>query len=172
LVFLASSYLPTSANATSLGNYVRWQLGWGLTDVQAVGLIGFGLAGAVAWSRGSIRGAIAGYGRLLTFEGGNVVAVAAIAGFASGLLAAAAYAVVLLLPAQSWVLAAADSYAHFATLPVGLWALAALIELAERSLPKASLVGSRARSTSVQNDLQDNRSPHDDARSPVASPTV
>ncbi len=56
-----------------------------------------------------------------------------------GLLAAAAYAVVLLLPVQSWVLAAADSYAHFATLPVGLWTLAALIELAERSLPVASL---------------------------------
>ena len=46
---------------------------------------------------------------------------------------------VLLLPSQSWVLAAADSYAHFATLPVGLWTLAALIELAERSLPTASL---------------------------------
>ena len=61
------------------------------------------------------------------------------AGVAAGLLAAAAYAVVLLLPAQSWVLAAADSYAHFATLPVGLWTLAALIELAERSLPSASL---------------------------------
>ena len=140
LVLLASSYLPTSVNATPLGNYIRWQLGWGLTDVQALGLIGFGLAGAVAWSRGSIRGAIAGYGRLLAYEGGNVVAVAVIAGIASGLLAAAAYAVVLLLPAQSWVLAAADSYAHFATLPVGLCTLAALIELAERSLPTASLV--------------------------------
>jgi hypothetical protein len=37
------------------------------------------------------------------------------------------------------VLPAADSYAHYATLPVGLWTLAALIELAERSLPSASL---------------------------------
>jgi hypothetical protein len=46
---------------------------------------------------------------------------------------------VLLLPAQAWVLPAADSYAHYATLPVGLWTLAALIELAERSLPSASL---------------------------------
>jgi hypothetical protein len=172
LVLLASSYLPTSANTTSLGNYVRWQLGWGLTDVQAVGLIGFGLAGAVAWSRGSIRGAIVGYGRLLAFEGGHLVAVAAIAGIASGLLAAAAYAVVLLLPAQSWVLAAADSYAHFATLPVGLWALAALIELAERSLPTASLVRSTARSTSRENDPDGDSSVNDDSRSPVASPTL
>ena len=172
LVLLASSYLPTSFNATSLGNYIRWQLGWGLTDVQAVGLIGFGLAGAVAWSRGSIRGAIAGYGRLLAYEGGNVVAVAVIAGIASGLLAAAAYAVVLLLPAQSWVLAAADSYAHFATLPVGLWALAAMIELAERSLPTALLARSTARSTSVETDPQVDHSLHDDARSPVASPTL
>ena len=53
------------------------------------------------------------------------------------MLSAAAYAVVLLLPAQSWVLNAADSYAHFVTLPVGLWTLAALIELARRSLPTA-----------------------------------
>ncbi|HEX3450213.1 MAG TPA: hypothetical protein VHS97_18305 [Isosphaeraceae bacterium] len=172
LVLLASSYLPTSASATSLGNYVRWQLGWGLTDVQVVGLIGFGLAGAVAWSRGSIGGAMAGYGRLLAFEGGHVVALAAIAGFASGLLAASAYAVVLLLPAQSWVLAAADSYAHFATLPVGLCALAALIELAERSLPTATLYRSSTRRTAAVTDAQSDRSTHDDALSPVASPII
>ena len=135
-------------------------------------LIGFGLAGAVAWSRGSIRGAIAGYGRLLEFEGGHVVAVAGIAGIASGLLAAAAYAVVLLMPAQSWVLAAADSYAHFATLPVGLWTLAALIELGERSLPTALVVRSSARRSGAATDIQADRSSHDDARSPVASPTL
>jgi hypothetical protein len=172
LVLLASSYLPTSANATSLGNYVRWQLGWGLTDVQAVGLIGFGLAGAVAWSRGSLHGAMAGYSRLLAIEGGHIVAVAAIAGLASGLLAASAYAVVLLLPAQSWVLAAADSYAHFATLPVGLCTLAVLIELAERSLPTASLVRSTARANASATDIEGERSPRDDARSAVASPTL
>ena len=133
------AYLPTSVSATSLGGYVRWQLGWGLTDLQAAAVVGVGLAGAVAWSRGTIRGAIAGYRRLLAAEGGHLVAVVAMAGVAAGLVAAAAYAVVLLLPVQSWVLAAADSYAHFATLPVGLWTLAAFIELAERSLPAASL---------------------------------
>jgi hypothetical protein len=115
---------------------------------------------------------MAGYGRLLAFEGGHVVALAAIAGFASGLLAASAYAVVLLLPAQSWVLAAADSYAHFATLPVGLCALAALIELAERSLPTATLFRSSTRRTAAVTDAQSDRSPHDDALSPVASPII
>ena len=118
---------------------MRWQLGWGLTDVQAASLVGIGLAGAVAWSRGTIRGAIAGYLRLLAAEGGHLVAAVAMAGVASGLASAAAYAIVLLLPAQTWVLGAADSYAHFATLPIGLWALAAFIELAERSLPIAAL---------------------------------
>jgi hypothetical protein len=98
--------------------------------------------------------------------------VAAIAGLASGLLAAAAYAVVLLLPAQSWVLAAADSYAHFATLPVGLWTLAALIELAERSLPTALLFRSTARKIAAATDTTSDRSAHDDARSPVASATM
>ena len=128
--------------------------------------------------RRSSRGAgdryagLAGYGRLLESRAGHVVAVAACAGIASGLLAAAAYAVVLLMPAQSWVLAAADSYAHFATLPVGLWTLAALIELGERSLPTASLVRSSARRSGAATDIQADRSSHDDARSPVASPTL
>ena len=69
-------------------------------------------------------------GRLLAAEGGHLVAALAMAGVAAGVLSAVAYAIVLLLPAQSWVLNAADSYAHFLTLPVGLWTLAALIELA------------------------------------------
>jgi hypothetical protein len=90
-------------------------------------------------------GSIGGYWRLLAAEGGHLVAALAMAGVAAGLLAAGVYSVVLLLPAQSWVLAAADSYAHYVTLPVGLWTLAALIELAERFLPSAAL-----RSTKVQ----------------------
>jgi hypothetical protein len=146
-VLLGQAYLQTSASATSVGDYVRWQLGWGLADLQAAALVGIGLAGAVAWSRGTIRGAIAGYGRLLAAEGGHLVAVVAIAGLGSGLAAAAAYAVVLLLPVQTWVLGAADSYAHFATLPIGLWTLAAFIELAERALPIASLVRPTTRRT-------------------------
>ena len=130
MVLLASSYLPTSANTTSVGNTYAWQLGWGLTDVQLMAPSG------LAWpalSRGAgdryagarrLRTALGVRGRPCRGGGGY-------AGIASGLLAAAAYAVVLLMPAQSWVLAAADSYAHFATLPVGLWTLAALIELGE-----------------------------------------
>ncbi len=156
-VLLGQAYLRTSASATSVGDYVRWQLGWGLTDLQGAALVGIGLAGAVAWSRGTIRGTIAGYSRLLAAEGGHLVAVVAIAGFGSGLVAAAAYAVVLLLPAQTWVLAAADSYAHFATLPIGLWALAAFIELAERSLPIASLA--RPTTHTMPVDLDPGREP-------------
>ena len=40
----------------AVGDYFRWQLGWGLTDLQAASLVGLGLVGAVAWSRGTIRG--------------------------------------------------------------------------------------------------------------------
>jgi hypothetical protein len=137
-VWLSLGYLPTWVNNTALGRYNRWQLlGWGLADLQAAALVFVAMAGAVAWSRGSLRSALAGYRRLLAAEGGHVVMALAMACAASGLVSAAAYAIVLLLPPQSWVLAAADSYAHFATLPVGLWLLAAFIELAERALPSA-----------------------------------
>jgi hypothetical protein len=136
---------------------VRWQLGWGLTDLQAAALAAVGLVGAVAWSRGTARGAVAGYLRLLSAEGGHLVAAVAMAGVASGLASAVAYAVVLLLPVQSWVLGAADSYAHFATLPIGLWALAAFIELAQRSLPTAAPVRPMSRNAPV--DLHPEREP-------------
>ena len=78
-VFLTSAYFPTWLHATSLGRYVRWQLGWGLTDLQAAGLAMVGLAGAVAWSRGTIRGSLAGYRRLLAAHGGHLVVVLAMA---------------------------------------------------------------------------------------------
>jgi hypothetical protein len=93
-----------------------------------------------------------------------------LAGAAGAVLSAAAYAVVLLLPVQPWVLAAADSYAHFATLPAGLWTLAALIELAERSLPTAAL----ARAThQVHSEAgpELERSSRRDARPPVGAPS-
>jgi hypothetical protein len=171
-VVLAQAYLPTSASATPVGDYVRWQLGWGLTDLQAAAFATIGLAGAVAWSRGTIRGAISGYGRLLTAEGGHLVATVAMAGVGSSLVAAAAYAVVLLLPAQTWVLGAADSYAHFATLPIGLWALAAFIELTQRSLPVASLVRPNARRTPAELNPVGDQSTHFDAQHSVAAPTL
>jgi hypothetical protein len=156
-VWLGAVYLPTWAPATAVGAYVRWQLGWGLTDLQAAALAAVGLTGAVAWSRGTASGSVSGYFRLLHVEGGHLVATVALAGVASGLAAAAAYAVLLLLPAQTWVLGAADSYAHFATLPIGLWALAAFIELAQRSLPTAAPVLPTTRTTPV--DLHPERQP-------------
>ncbi len=145
---LLNDHLPTSIQRTGLGAYMRWQLGdWGLADLQAGALVVVGLVGVVAWTRGRIREAITGYGRLLAAEGGHLIAALAMAAVAAGVLSAVAYAVVLLLPAQSWVLNAADSYAHFFTLPIGLWTLAALIELGQRSLPAASLTRTAVRSS-------------------------
>ena len=48
-----STCRPPSA-AGSTGRYVRWQLGWGLVDLQAAAFVTIGLVGVVAWSRGSI----------------------------------------------------------------------------------------------------------------------
>jgi hypothetical protein len=151
--------LSTSVHATAVGRFIRWQLGWGLTDLQAAAIVFVGLAGAVAWSQGTIRGAFKGYLRLLSAEGGHLIIALAMAGCAATLLTATAYAVVLLLPAQTWVLGAADSYAHFASLPVGLWLLAAFVDLAERSLPSAATARpatreSRGRSESAAEGLE------------------
>jgi hypothetical protein len=140
-IVLLNDHMPTSVQTTAVGGYIRWQLGdWGLADLQAGALVVVGLVGMVAWTRGRLGEAISGYGKLLTAEGGHLIAALGMAAVAGGVLAAVAYAVVLLLPPQPWVLNAADSYAHFLTLPVGLWTLAALIELGQRSLPAASLV--------------------------------
>ena len=138
-VWLSAAYFPTWVNATSLGSYVRWQLGWGLTDLQAAGLAMVGFAGIVAWSRGTIWGSLVGFRRLLADHAGHMVVVLALASAASAFLAGSVYAILLLLPSQGWVLGAADAYAHYVTLPVGLWTLAAAIILAERSLPTASV---------------------------------
>jgi hypothetical protein len=170
-VFLASAHLPTSIYATGLGQYVRWQLGWGLTDLQAAGLVGVGIVGVVAWSRGRLGEAISGYRRLLAAEAGHLIVALAMAGAAAMTLSAAAYAVVLLLPVQTWVLGAADSYAHFVTLPVGLWTLAALIELSQRSLPIAALARPTARSTHSESLPEPGRLAHRDTRPPVGAPT-
>jgi len=118
--------------------------------VQGAALVTLGLAGAVAWSRGSATSAVRGYLRLLAAEGGHLVALVALAGLAAGGGAALAYLMVLSLPASPWVLAAADGYAHYATLPVGLLLLAALVELGERTRPTAKLAGPAAGSAPVE----------------------
>ncbi len=137
LVFLVLQHLPTSVGATALGRYARWQLGWGLVDLQGASLVVLGSVGVVAWSRGSIGDALWGFKRLLEDQAGHLIAALAMAGAAAGLLAGLIYPLVFLLPPAGWLLPAADSYAHYVTLPVGLWTLAALIELAARSLPVA-----------------------------------
>jgi hypothetical protein len=142
LVLLSSLYLPSPVGTTWLGRLLRWQLSWGLADVQGAALVVAGLSGAVAWSRGTLSGAVRGYVRLLAAEGGHLVAALMLAGLAAGSLTAVAYLLVLALPPQTWVLAAADSYAHYATLPIGLLLLAAFVELGERALPEAALADS------------------------------
>ncbi|MGP0062894.1 MAG: hypothetical protein ACLQGP_04730 [Isosphaeraceae bacterium] len=169
-VFLAQAHLPTSISTTALGDYIRWQLGWGPADLQAAALPFIGLIGVVAWSRGRFGEAIGGYRRLLTAEGGHLVVALAMASVAAATFAGAAYAVVLLLPTQTWVLGAADAYAHFATLPVGLWTLAALIVLAERSLPTASRARTVARQAGSENDSE-NEPARQNAIPAVVAPT-
>jgi hypothetical protein len=138
-IILALQHMPTSVGSTTLGRYIRWQLGWGLVDLQSAAIVSVGLVGVVAWSRGSVREAASGFKRLLEREAGRLVAVLAMAGVAATVLAGLVYPLVLLLPSAGWVLPAADSYAHYLTLPVGLWTLAALIEVTERTLPVAGL---------------------------------
>jgi hypothetical protein len=131
-----------------LGRSIRWQLGWGLVDLQAASLVVVGLVGVAAWSRGSPWETLNGFIRLLKGQGGHLVVSLLMAGAAACALAGLAYSVVLLLPPAGWVLPAADSYSHYVTLPVGLWTIAALVELSERTLP----VARPARAVTVSSD--------------------
>ena len=90
-ILLGYFFMPATIGATVLGSFFRWQLSWGLADVQAAALVTLGLAGAVAWSRGSPSSAIEGYLRLLAAEGGRLVALVARAVRAAGGGAALAY---------------------------------------------------------------------------------
>ena len=139
-VLLASYSLPSTAATSAVGSSLRWLLGRGIADVQGAALLTAGLAGAVAWGGVGVGSAFRGYGRLLKAQGGRLTAALALGGGAAGVASAVAYAVVLSMPASTWILNAADSYAHYLSLPIGLWTLAALIELGERSLPKATLI--------------------------------
>lgn len=107
-------------------------LGWGPVVLQAASLPMLGLLGATAWTRRGPGRALRGYWRLLRAEGGRIAALIALVSAACGGVSALAYALVLSLPKQPWVLAAADSYAHYATLPFGLLTLSALVELGRR----------------------------------------
>lgn len=173
IVVLANDHLPTSVHTTALGSYIRWQLGdWGLADIQAAALVVVGLVGIVAWTRGGLGEAIGGYGRLLASEGGHLLGALVMAGVATAALSAIAYAVVLLLPAQSWVLNAADSYAHYASLPVGLWTLAALIELGRRSLPIARPAHPLARVEEVDGESARSQSAVGEPLPPIVAPST
>ena len=171
VVVLANDHLPTSVQTSPLGGYIRWQLGdWGLADLQAGSLVVVGMVGMVAWSRGRIGTAVVGYGKLLAAEGGHLIAALMMAAVATGLLSAIAYAILLLLPAQPWVLNAADSYAHFATLPVGFWTLAALIELGRRSLPTATPAHPAGKAARANGETGRAHSAEQDVLPPIAAP--
>jgi hypothetical protein len=118
-------------------------LGWGLAALQAAAWATLGLAGAAAWSGGRVGPTLRGYAGMLRHEGGHLAGVLALIAWLAAIPAGLAYAVVLSLPRQTWVLAAADSYAHYVTLPVGLLCLAALVELGMRSLPRAGLASAK-----------------------------
>ncbi len=72
---LGLPYLPRALSSTTwVGRSFRWLLlRGGLVEVQSLALAGLGLAGAVAWSRGSLRSGLKGYRRLLVNEGGRWV---------------------------------------------------------------------------------------------------
>jgi hypothetical protein len=143
-IVLGDPYLPSGVVPTVIGSLLRWQLNRGLADLQGAALLTVGLAGAVAWSRGTPAGAVRGYLRMVAAEGGHLVVLVALAGLLAGVGSALAYVLVLSLPASSWALAAADGYAHYATLPVGLLTVAAFVELGERALPTATLAAPAA----------------------------
>ncbi len=150
LVFLALQHLPTSVGATSLGRSIRWQLGWGLVDLQGASLVVLGSVGVVAWSRGSIGDALRGFKRLLEDQAGHLIVALAMAGVAAGLLVGLVYPLVLLLPPAGRSLPAADSYAHYVTLPVGLWTLAARLSWPNAHFPSLNRRGPLARARSEQ----------------------
>ncbi|HEX8201704.1 MAG TPA: hypothetical protein VF590_14575, partial [Isosphaeraceae bacterium] len=111
--------------------------GWGPAVLQGGSVALLGLVGAVAAGRGGPGAAIRGYARLLRAEGGHVAAAVTLGSLTAGAAAAGAYALILSLPAQPWVLPTADGYAHYVTLPVGLVLAAALVELGQRAGPPA-----------------------------------
>ena len=79
-VFLGSQHVPASVLATPVGRCIRWQLGWGLVELQAASLVVVGVVGVAAWSQGTTAETLHGFRRLLAGETGRLIAVLAIAG--------------------------------------------------------------------------------------------
>lgn len=134
--WLALPRLPIRAGRPLLAYVVR---GWGPIGLQGAALGLVGIAGAVAWTRGTPGSALIGYARMLRAEGGRLAALLAGSCVAAGGVSALAYALVLSMPAQAWVLSAADAYAHYATLPIGLLLTSALVELGAAAVPAGAI---------------------------------
>lgn len=113
------------------------ELTWWIVLAQGCGVALLGLAGAAAWSRGGFRGALEVFWALLRRQGARLAVSILALSLGTVAVTVPAYAILLALPPQSWVLSAADSYAHYGTLFVSLLGLSALVELGQRVLPEA-----------------------------------
>ncbi len=134
MAFLALEYAPTGA-APVFAFLLR---GPGLIILQGIAIATVGIAGAAPWCRGTMGSALDGYGRLLKYNGGRLLATIGLGGLAAGIATGITKWLLLSLEPQSWVLMAADSYTHYATLFVGLITLSALIELGSQTVEVAA----------------------------------
>ena len=83
-VLLASYHLPTSVNASAVGDAIRWNLGTGLAVWQGGALALAGFAGAVVWAGGSVGESARVYARVLSTQGARLAVVLGVAGLAAG----------------------------------------------------------------------------------------
>jgi hypothetical protein len=133
--WLLLPYAPGAYAPQVLGVLLR---GWGLVWVQGLALAAAGAIGVAAWCGSPSRLLPLTLG-LVRAQGGRLAGWLAGCTALAGLAAGTAYATLLALPRQPWLLGAADSYAHYATLPIGLACLAGLVELGTHALPRATL---------------------------------
>ncbi len=111
--------------------YVVWGLSWGLIDLQVFAAPLAILAGAVAYSSGSVRGTVGVAWRTMRERGSLYFLVTLVMGTFAFLSTSALTALMLSHPSEPWVLMAADFYSHLASLAIGLWYLSCLVEMAE-----------------------------------------
>ncbi len=133
--WLLLPYAPGPRASQALSVLLR---GEGLIWLQGALMAFAAVMIAIAAWRDTPRRFVARGLHLLRLQGGRLVAWMAVCTAAAGLALGAAYAVLLAMPGQPWLLSAADSYAHYATLAIGLACLAGLVELGGQARPEAS----------------------------------
>lgn len=133
-VWLGLSSLPPNAPPFVRQMAADILVGWGLVWVQVAGLAFLPLVGAAAWA-GHKVGLVQTFIRTVRSHGARILAAVVGSGIAAAACCFFAYAALLSLPSQPWVLTAADSYAHYLTLLVGLLLAATLVEVSQQALP-------------------------------------